>query len=125
MGILVEGVDPREAIKQVNSGKYDAKIKSEKTELTAEEIKTLEEERIRLAAEAEKRHAQEEAAANQIMKEMEGKATSLIKAKMIEVGISKTVMDKLLGLGKAAAAPGAAPGAKPAATAPAAAPAKK
>jgi large subunit ribosomal protein L11 len=120
MGILVEGVDGREAIKQVNEGKFDKEIKAEKTELTVEELKQMEEEKKRLAAEAEKRHAEEEAKATQITKEMEGKATGLIKAKMIEVGISKAVMDKLLGTGKAAA--GAAPGAKPGA---APAPAKK
>ncbi|MBN2421015.1 50S ribosomal protein L11 [Candidatus Woesearchaeota archaeon] len=117
MGIIVEGKDPREVIKEVNEGKFDAEIKAEKTELTAEELKHLEEEKVRLAAEAEKRHAAEEALANQIMKEMEGKATGMIKAKMVEVGISRTVIDKLLGTGKAAVAPGAAPGGAPAAPA--------
>ncbi len=124
MGILVQGMDPRDAIKAVNAGKYDAQIKAEKTELTVEELKAIDEEKKKLAAESERRHAQEEANANQIMKEMEGKPTSTIKAKMIEVGISRMVIDKLLGLGKAAAAPGApgapAPaGAKPTAAAPA------
>ncbi len=123
MGILVEGVDAKEAIKLVNEGKFDKEIKAEKTELTAEELKALEEERIRLAAEAEKRHADEEAKALQIQKEMEGKATGLIKAKMVEFGISKQVIDKTLGTGKAAA--GAAPGAPAQAGAKPAAPAKK
>lgn len=114
MGIIVEGKDPREMIKDINAGKFDAEIKAEKTELSAEELKAQEQEKIKLAADAEKRKAAEEASANQIMKEMEGKATGMIKAKMIEVGISRTVIDKLLGLGKTAAAPGAAPGGKPA-----------
>ncbi len=120
MGILVQGLDPKIAVKKVDEGMFDKEIKLEKTELTAEDIKHLEAEKIRLAAEAEKRHAAEEAAANQIAKEMEGKPTGLIKAKMHEVGISKTVIDKILGTGKSAAAgaqPGA-PGAKPAAAPP-------
>ncbi|MBS3115758.1 50S ribosomal protein L11 [Candidatus Woesearchaeota archaeon] len=125
MGILVQGMDPKDAMKEVDNGKFDKEIKLEKTELTAEELKHLEEEKIRLAAEAEKRHAAEEALAAQIVKEMEGKATGLIKAKMVESGISKAVIDKTLGTGKAAAAPGA-PGAAPAAGAkPAAVPGKK
>ncbi len=124
MGILVSGMDPKIAMQEVDNGKFDKEIKLEKTELTAEELKHLEEEKIRLAAEAEKRHAAEEALAAQIAKEMEGKATGLIKAKMAESGISKAVIDKTLGTGKAAAAPGTpgvapapATGAKPAAPA--------
>jgi len=113
MGILVSGLDPKVAIKEVDAGKFDKEIKLEKTELTAEELKHLEEEKLRLAAEAEKRHATEEALAQQIVKEMEGKATGIIKAKMVEVGISKAVIDKTLGTGKAALAPGATPGAAP------------
>jgi large subunit ribosomal protein L11 len=119
MGVLVEGMDAKEAIKAVNAGKFDKEIISEKTELSAEELKQMEEEKKRLAAEAEKRRADEEAKAAQIMKEMEGKATGLIKAKMVEVGISKQVIDKLLGTGKATAAPGAAPAAGGKPTAPA------
>ena len=118
MGILVEGVDGREAIKQVNEGKFDSEIKAEKTELSAEELAQMEEDKRRLAADSERRHAEEEAKATQITKEMEGKPTSAIKAKMIEVGISRAVIDKLLGTGKAAAGPGAA-GGKPGAAAPA------
>lgn len=113
MGILVQGLDPRDAVKEVDNGKFDAEIKAEKTELTAEELKHLEEEKIRLAEEVEKRKAAEEARANQIVAEMEGKATSLIKAKMVEEAISKAVIDRILGTGKAAAEAGApAPEAK-------------
>jgi len=121
MGVLVQGLDPRIAVKKVDEGMFDKEIKAEKTELTAEELKVLEEEKQRLLAEAEKRKADEEARATAITKEMEGKATSLIKAKMVEEGISKAVIDKILGTGKAAAAPGAAP----AGGAPSAQPAKK
>ena len=122
MGILVQEMDPKIAVKKVDEGMFDKEIKLEKTELTAEELKHLEEEKVRLAAEAEKRKAAEEALAAQILKEMEGKPAGMIKAKMAEHSISKAVVDKLLGTGKAAAAPGA-PGAAP--TGKPAAPAKK
>lgn len=115
MGFLVQGMDPKIAMKKVDEGLFDKEIKLEKTELTAEELKHLEEEKKRLAAEAEKRHAAEEALAKQIMTEMEGKPAGMIKAKMAESGVSKEVIDKTLGLGKAAPAAGApgAPGGKP------------
>jgi len=110
MGFLVQGVEAKDAIKLVNEGKYDKEIKAEKTELSSEELKQLEEEKKRLAAETEKRHAEEEAKAQAIASELEGKPTSTIKAKMIEEGISKTVIDKILGLGmKATPAEGGTP----------------
>ncbi len=36
MGILVEGKEPREAIKEINEGKYDKDIKEGRTEMTPE-----------------------------------------------------------------------------------------
>src|SRR3989338_3604955 len=67
MGILVEGVSPTETIGMVNEGKFDAEIKAEKTELTAEEILHLEAEKKRLAEESLKRKAEFEARAKEIM----------------------------------------------------------
>jgi large subunit ribosomal protein L11 len=131
MGILVEGKDAKEAIRMVDAGKFDAEIKAEKTELTAEELKQLEEERKRLEAEALARVAREEATAKQIISEMSGKERGIIKARLVEVGISKEIIDKLLPVEGVAAAAGAAPsaGAPAAGAAPtaakAAAPAKK
>src|SRR3989338_1871140 len=55
MGILVQGVEAKTAIRLVNDGKFDEEIRTEKTELTAQELKHLEEERKRLAEEIEKR----------------------------------------------------------------------
>jgi len=49
MGILVEGVPAFEAIVLVNEGKFDKEIKEEKTELSAEELKELEEGKKKLA----------------------------------------------------------------------------
>src|SRR3989339_1373774 len=50
MGILVEGLPAHDAIEKVNEGAFDAEIKSGKTELSAAELKQLEEEKKRLAA---------------------------------------------------------------------------
>ena len=96
MGILVEGKEAAEAIKLVNEGKFDKEIKEEKTELTAEELKSLEEERKSLEAEAKERIEKEEATAQKIIAEMVGKERGIIKAKLVELGISKETIDKLL-----------------------------
>ena len=50
-GILVEGVPAFETIKLVNEGKFDKEIKEEKTELTAEELKELGEEKEKCSGE--------------------------------------------------------------------------
>jgi len=55
MGILVEGVPARDAIKLVDEGKFDQQIESGKTELTAEELKELAEEKKKLEKEMEER----------------------------------------------------------------------
>lgn len=55
MGILVEGKRAKETIKDVDAGLFDQKILAGKTELSAEELKALEE---------EKKHLQEELKAN-------------------------------------------------------------
>ncbi|MBW3015281.1 50S ribosomal protein L11 [Candidatus Woesearchaeota archaeon] len=96
MGILVEGVDAKQAVQLVNEGKFDKEIKEEKTELSAEELKELEEEKKRLAKEMEERRAEFEAAAKAIMKEMEGKEKGAIKAKMVEAKIPQAIIDELI-----------------------------
>jgi large subunit ribosomal protein L11 len=108
MGVLVEGVPAVEAIQSVEDGVFDEEIKLEKTELTAQELKELEEEKNRLAAESAKRRADEEAKGKQIMEELKGKPTGEIKRKMVEAGISREIMDKLIAT--IVAAPGAAVG---------------
>lgn len=125
MGILVEGKDATEAIKEIEDGKYDSEIKSEKTELTAEEKAKLEEEKKRLAADVEKRKAELEAKAKEIINTMAGKERGAIKAKLKEAGIPDAMIKELLPV-EAAAGAAAAPGAAPAAgAAKAAAPAKE
>lgn len=96
MGILVEGKPAVEAIADVNSGKFDAEIKSEKTELSEEEKKKLEEEKKRLAEDMEKRRSELEGKAKEILKLMEGKERSAIKLKMKEAGIPDAMIKELL-----------------------------
>lgn len=129
MGILVEGMKARDAIGQVNEGKFDKEIKSEKTELSAEEMKELEDEKRKLAKEIEVRRAEFTSKAKSILEAMKGKSTSEIRSKMAESGIPSQIADELIDAEKAAvaaagtAAAGAATpagGAKPAAGAAAA-----
>ena len=105
MGILVEGVPAKDAIALVEQGKFDAEIKSGKTEVTAEELKRMAEERKHLQEELEKRKAAFLNRANAIMKEMEGKEKNKIRAKMLEEKIPKDIVDQLVPAEKAAAAP--------------------
>jgi len=96
MGILVEGVDASEATAQVNQGKFDEKIKSEKTELTAEELKLLEEEKKKLQEELEKKRTEFEAQAKAIMQENEGKESNFIRKRMKEALIPDPIIHELM-----------------------------
>lgn len=118
MGILVEGKPAKETMKDVESGLFDEEIRLEKTELTAEELAKLEEEKKRLAEELAKRKAEFEKAAKEIIAQMAGKARGEIKAKLVQAGIPDEMIKELLPVEGAAAAPGAE--AKPAAGAAAA-----
>ncbi|HIG96579.1 TPA: 50S ribosomal protein L11 [Candidatus Woesearchaeota archaeon] len=128
MGILVEGKQARETIKDINNGMYKDKILAGKSELSAEELKALEQEKIRLAEELEHRRKEFENRAKAIIKEMEGKPASQIKSKMREEKIPDQLIKELLPAEEKAAPgaggkPGAPAGAKPGAKA--GAPAKK
>ncbi len=96
MGIEVEGVKASEAIKLINEGKFDKEILGGKTELSAEELKELEEEKEQMQAELAEKHAKEEGAAKKIIEEMAGKERHTIKAKLEEAGISEEMINKLL-----------------------------
>ena len=115
MGILVEGVDAQEALKQVNEGKFDVEIKEEKTELSVEEKQKLEEERKRLAEELEKRRAEFEKTAKDIIASMTGSTRGAIKTKLKEAGVPEAIIKELLPVEAVAEAGAAAPGAVPAA----------
>jgi large subunit ribosomal protein L11 len=114
-GILVQGVEAKKATELVNAGKFDEEIRTEKTELTAEELRALEEEKKRLAAETARRIAEEEAKAKAVVDANPGKEKSFIKAKLIEAGISTDMITKTLagltGVPGAGTAAGAAAGA--------------
>ena len=109
MGVLVEGVPAVEAIKLVDEGKFDEEIRTEKTELTAEEKKKLEEEKKKLAEDIEKRRAEFEKLAKEIIASMEGKERGEIRGKLKEAKIPAKIIDELLPAEGVAAAPGAAP----------------
>ena len=114
MGILVEGKPAKETMRDIEAGKFDEEIRLEKTELTAEELAKLEEEKKRLAEELAKRKAEFEKVAKAIIAEMAGKARGEIKAKLVQSGIPDEMIKELLPIEGVAAA-GAAPGAAPAA----------
>lgn len=111
MGILVEGVPAKDAIKLVNEGKFDKEIAEEKTELSAEEKKKLEEEKKKLAEEIEKRRAEFEKTAKEIIAGMAGRERGEIKAKLHEAKIPDKIIQELLpveGVAPAEGAPGEA-----------------
>ena len=121
MGIMVHGSDAKTATKQVNEGRFDNEIKEQKTELTAEELKVLEEEKKKLAADIEKRRAEYTKLAKSIISGMEGQPRGTIKAKLVEVKIPSMIIEELLPAEAAAPAAGAEGGAaKGAAAGPAA-----
>lgn len=119
MGVLVEGLQARDAIAKVNAGEWKDKISSGKTELSAEELKKLEEEKMHLQAEMEKRKAQFLATAKQVVESMVGKPRGQIKTKLLELKVPMAIIEEVLPAEAAATTPGTTPvvGAKPAASA--------
>ncbi len=94
MGVKVEGVHAAQAIQRVEAGEFDEKIRSGKTELSAAELKALEEERQALHAELEKKHADQERRAKDILEKAGGDAAKARKL-MEEAGIDHSIMDKV------------------------------
>lgn len=111
MGVLVEGMPGREALREIESGKHVDKIKAGKVELTSDELKALEAERKRLAEDAEKRKTELENKAKAIIAAMSGKSRGEIKAKLVEAKIPTLMIEALLPVEApgAAGAKGAAP----------------
>lgn len=104
MGILVEGKPAKETLRDIEAGKFDEEIRLEKTELTAEELKKLEEEKMRLAEQLAKRRAEFEKLAKEIIASMVGKARGEIKAKLVQSGVPDEMIKELLPVESAAAA---------------------
>ena len=111
MGILVEGKHAKETIRDVDAGMFDEEIRLEKTELTAEELRKLEEEKKRLAEELAKRKTEFEKVAKEIISAMAGKARGEIKAKLVLAGVPDDMIKELLPVEAAAAAGDAKPAA--------------
>lgn len=95
MGILVEGAEAQKAIEMIKSGKFDREIASGKTELSAEELKELEEEKKRLAAEMAEKHAEQTTRAKDIINQMQGKENKEIRKKLHEAGIFEQIINEL------------------------------
>ena len=112
MGILVEGKQARETIRDIDKGMYKEKIQAGKTQLSAEELKAQEEEKKRLAEEMEKRRKEYEAKAKDIAEGMKGKTASQIKAKMKEAKIPDEIIKQFVVEEAKPAVPGAAPAKK-------------
>lgn len=96
MGIMVEGKAVPETLKEVNNGIFDQKITSGKTELSAEELKELEEEKIRLQEEIAVRRDEFLTKAKEIVAEMEGKESSEIKAAMTGAEIPMEIVKEVM-----------------------------
>lgn len=95
-GILVEGKDPKEVLKEIDDGKYHDKIIHEKTELSTEELKELEEEKNKLAEERKEHMEEMKKKATEIMNQMKGKDRKAIISKLNEEEITKEIIDELL-----------------------------
>ncbi len=87
MGIMVEGTPANEMITRIKAGEFDEKILSGKTELSAEELKELEEERKHLEEEMKEKRVEFLAQANAIANELKGKEVKTIRKRMEESGI--------------------------------------
>jgi len=95
-GILVEGKDPKEVIKEIDNGKYHDEIINEKTELTEEELKELEEEKKKLVEDRKKHMEEMKASAQEIMNQMKGKDRKSMILKLEDEGIHKDIIEELL-----------------------------
>lgn len=95
MGVMVEGKSAQEALKEIESGKFDAEIKSEKTELSEEEKKKQAEEKKKLQEELEKRRVEFEDKGKAILAEMEGQDTNKIRKALVEAEIPQNIVDEL------------------------------
>ena len=117
MGILVEGKQASQVIADINRGAFKDKILKGKTELSAEELKVLEQERKHLQEELERRKAEFDATAKRILAENEGKDNALIRAKLKEAGLPDALIDDVAPKAKRAGGDDKKPDAKAAAPA--------
>ena len=95
-GILVEGKEPREVLKEIDDGKYYDEIINEKTDISEEELKELEEEKKKLAEERNKHVEEMKTKAQEIINQMKGKDRKGMISKLKEEEIPNDIIDELL-----------------------------
>ena len=117
MGILVEGKPAKETLRDIEAGMYDEEIRTEKTQLSGEELAKLEAEKQKMAEQLAKKKAEFERVAKEIIGSMAGKSRGEIKVKLVAAGVPDDMIKELLPVETAAAPGAAAPGAAGAAPA--------
>jgi len=108
-GLLVEGKDPSETIKDVDKGIYDKPIEARKTALTEEEKIMLEQEKKKLQEEVAKIKAKEMEEARVIATDLfsKGKQQSKVESTLTEKGFDPDVIKLVVQETKAVAGAGA------------------
>ncbi len=96
MGIKVEGKSVPEFLKVLETGSFDEKIKSGKTELSAEELKAQEEERIRMQKEMEEKRDEFLAKANEIRDANQDKERKEVVALMVEAELPMQIINEVM-----------------------------
>lgn len=98
MGILIEGDDAQGALKRIANGEFDTKIQGRKTEISAADLKEMEEEKKRLQAELEEKREELLEEANQRIAslEAEGKSRDEIKAALALTDIPHQIIEEAL-----------------------------
>ena len=105
MGVMVEGMDARDAIQKINEGMFKEQISAGKTELSEEALKEIEEKRKKLQEELEKKKAEFTARANEIIEKNKNQTRATIKAKLVDAKIPAQLIEELLPAEAAAAGP--------------------
>lgn len=95
MGVLVEGMPGRKAVAAIKEGQFVDLIKSGRTDISAEELKALEEEKKHLQEQAAKDRAKYEAQARVILDQNKNKEARTIKKAMKDAGIPDTVINAI------------------------------
>jgi len=109
IGVLIEGMDPKDATKAVNEGKFDKEIAAGKTEVSADKKKLLAQQLAAKKAELEKKLRELKAEADKAAAEKPVAAVAPTAEGVVPVAGAKGAAPA------AAGAKGAAPGAAPAA----------
>lgn len=95
MGIMVEGKAVPETFKDLEKGLFDEKIKSGKTELSAAELKALEEEKKKLQKEIEEKRTEYTNKAKTLITALAGKTNKEIRKGLVEAGIPMLIINEL------------------------------